>query len=288
MRGEAATTNRVPPVLPLRAMTAGEVLDTAAALLRQRALPLFLLAAPLAAGEQLLLAPMREQAGIRPPFYGPYRDDLGGWWTTTVTGLSLETVIIALLAGYAGAAVGPALLGRRVRHRDLWRRTRPAATIPAALLLGVFAWPAAFLGLLPWLVVYGLFGMTTAALTVDRSAHPFAAMGRSARLAVRSGMRAVGIGLLGYLTWYAVRFALGSGWLAVADQVASVSSGTAWLSWAVPAAWALANTVAYAALACVAAVLLVDTRIRTEALDIVIGRSRARGEDAEAFLVNVS
>jgi hypothetical protein len=47
----------------------------------------------------------------------------------------------------------------------------------------------------------------------------------------------------------------------------------------------LANAVAYSALACVAAVLLLETRIRTEGLDIAIGRARSRGEDDAAVLV---
>jgi hypothetical protein len=131
--------------------------------------------------------------------------------------------------------------------------------------------------------VYGLFGLGAPALVIDRSGNPFSALARSARLASRAGLRACWIRLAAYLTWFAIRFALGTGWIAMIFAVTGSSPHR--LFWAVPIAWALANTVAYAALACVDAVLLVETRIRTEGLDIAIGRARSRGEDEAAVLV---
>ena len=278
-----APDDRPAAVLPARPMTAGETLDAAAALLRRRAVPLLALAAPLAAGEQILLASLRERAGMAAPGFLPDLADLSGWWVATSAGFGAEAVIIALLGAYAGAAAGPALLGRPVRHRDLWRRTRPAPVLVVVAVIGVLAGPAAFLGFAPWLAVYGLLGMATAVLTLDRVPGPFAALGRSARLAVRDGMRALLVRLLGYLAWFLVRFALGTGWFAVADQVGLVTGG-GWLVWVVPVAWGFANTIAYAALACLDAVVLVETRIRTEGLDISLSRARARGEDEAAVL----
>jgi hypothetical protein len=92
--------------------------------------------------------------------------------------------------------------------------------------------------------------------------------------------------LAGYLTWFAIRFALGAGWTAVAARLSG--SQPQWQSWLVPIAWGLADTVAYAALACVAAVLLVDIRMRTEGLDIAIGLARGRGAEPAATLVSTS
>ena len=284
MRGGAGQPDaRLSAVLPMRPMTAGEALDAAAALLRRRAVPLLALAAPLAAAEQVLLAALRERAGMAAPDFLPDIDDLSGWWLVTSAGFGAEAVIIALLGAYAGAAAGPALLGRPVRHRDLWARTRPFPVLVVVAVIGVLAGPAAFLGFLPWLAVYGLFGMATAVLTLDRAGGPFAALGRSARLAVRDGMRALLVRLLGYLAFFLVRFALGTGWFAVADQVGLVTSGDG-LVWVVPLAWWFANTVAYAALACLDAVVLVETRIRTEGLDIALNRARDRGVDEEPVL----
>ncbi|GAA2706931.1 hypothetical protein [Actinoplanes palleronii] len=286
MRAEAAGAGRVPAILPLRATTFGESLDGAIVLLRRRALPLLLVAAVLAAGEQVLLTSLRADAGLVPPFYLPGAD-AGDWWRTVVTGLAAEVGIIGLLGAYAGAATGPALLGRVAGGWRLWLRTRPWWSVPVALLLAALAWPAGWAGLIGLVVLYGLFGLATPLLTLDRVPGPLAALGRSARLSTRGGLRVARIRIVGYLTWLGIRFALGTGWIAVASLVTDVTdvSGADWLHWALPIAWALANTVAYAALACLDAVLLVEARIRTEGLDIVLGRARARGEDDAAALV---
>jgi hypothetical protein len=269
------------PDLPLRPMTLGELLDAAMALLRRRALPLLGAAAVLAVAEQMVLAPLRTGAYLSPPFYGPAEEHVTAWWTVVSLGFGIEMLILTLLGSLAGAAAGPALLGRAVRHRELWRRTRPAATVAAAVALGATGAVAAFTGFAGWLAVLGLFAMTGPALAVDRSRNP---LGRSAGLAVRSGMRGVWILLAGYLTWFAVRFALGAGWTQLASFVTGADPVFAW--WLAPAAWALANTVAYAALACLAAVLLLDVRVRTEGLDIAISRTRSRGGDDAAPLVH--
>ncbi|GIF13444.1 hypothetical protein [Actinoplanes teichomyceticus] len=279
-------SHRTPAILPLRATTAGETLDSAITLLRRRALPLLPVAALLAAAEQALLAHLRTRSGLLPPFYLP-AGDLGGWWRTVATGLALEVGIVALLGAYAGAAAGPALLGHAADGRRLWLRTRPCSTVPVALLLGVLAWPAAFLGMAGLLVLVALSGPVTPVLTMDRVRGPLAALRRSAVLCAGAGLRVARIRLLGYLSWLAIRFALGTGWLAVAELVPGLpgDSGAAWRDWAVPVAWAAANTVAYAALACLDAVLLVDARIRGEGLDILLGRVRAHGGDDAAALV---
>jgi hypothetical protein len=271
--------------LPLRPMTLGEVLDAAMILLRRRAIPLLGAAAVLAAGEQLLLAPVRAAQHVTPPFFGPAAGHFGGWWTLVAFGFGLEGLIITLLAALAGAAAGPALLGQPVADRALWRRSRPFAAVVTALLVFAGCAAAAFFGFVPWLAMYGLVGLAGPALTVDRSDNPFSALRRSARLAVRAGIRGWRVLLAGYLTWFAIRFALGTGWTAVTGRV--FGSGPDLQSWLVPVAWGLANTVAYPALACVAAVLLVDIRVRTEGLDIAIRLARGRGEDGAAPLVFV-
>lgn len=269
------------PDLPLRPMTLGELLDAAMALLRRRALPLLSAAAVLAVAEQVILAPLRAAAHLSPPYYGPAQEHITAWWTVVSTGFGIEILIITLLGSLAGAAAGPALLGRAVRHRDLWRRTRPVATVATAVLLGVAGAVAAFAGFAGWVVLWGLFAMAGPALVVDRSRNP---LGRSAGLAVRAGVRGFWIMLAGYLTWFAVRFALGAGWTQLASFVTGADPVLAW--WLAPAAWALANTVAYAALACLGAVLLLDVRVRTEGLDIAISRARSRGGDDAAPLVH--
>lgn len=267
--------------LPLRPMTLGELLDAAMALLRRRALPLLCASAVLAGLEQAALAPLRRIAFLSPPFYGPATDHVTAWWTVTSAGFGTELLIITVLGGYAAAAAGPALLGRAVRHRELWRRTRPFPVLAVAIVIGALGAVGALLGFVPWLCVLGFFGLSAPALVIDRSGF---ALGRSAALAVRSGMRGFWILIVAYLTWFAVRFALGAGWTELASLVTGAEPEFA--GWLAPASWALANTFAYAALACLSAVLLLDIRVRTEGLDIAITRTRTLGGDDAAPLVH--
>ncbi|MEU8664975.1 hypothetical protein, partial [Actinoplanes philippinensis] len=56
-------------IIPLRAMTAGEILDAAVALLRRHAAPLLGLSLALSALEQFLLAKLRTFAELSPLIY---------------------------------------------------------------------------------------------------------------------------------------------------------------------------------------------------------------------------
>jgi hypothetical protein len=271
------------PDLPLRPLTRGELLDAAVSLLRARALPLLGAALVLALLEQVLLAPLRSAAFATPPYYLPARGHFAAWWQLVAVGFACETAILVLLGALAAAAAGPALIGRAVRHRELWRRARPVSSAVAAALIGIVCGAGFGLGVLPGLLCYGLCGLTSATLVIDRAGNPFTALGRSARLVTRGGIRGVWTLLAAYLVWFAIRLALGSGWVSLLSLLTGADLDL--LSWLTPAAWALANTVAYAALACVAAVVLLDTRIRSEGLDIAISRARARGEDDAAVLV---
>jgi len=270
------------PELPLRPMTLGELLDAAVSLLRRRALLLLCAAAVLATAEQLVLAPLREAAGLSPPYYWP-AGDAGAWAALSALGFAMEATIIALLGSLAAAAAVPALLGRAVRDRALWRSTRPFATVVTAILAGGACGVAAIAGFLPWILVYPIVGLAIPALVIDRAGNPFSALARSVRLSSRAGLRACWIRLAAYLSWFAIRFALGTGWITVMQSFTGASPD--WSLRVVPVGWVLANTVAYAALACVDAVLLVETRIRSEGLDIAISRARSRGEDDAAVLV---
>ncbi|MEV6487534.1 hypothetical protein AB0M20_02675 [Actinoplanes sp. NPDC051633] len=269
------------PEIPLRPMTLGELLDAAMALLRRRALPLLVAALLLAGLEQLALAPLRSWGHMTPSWYGPTEADLFPWWITVAIGFGFELVVLTLLGALAGAAAGPALLGVSVRHRDLLARSRPVAAVGLALLLGLFGAVAALLLFVPWLVFFGFFAMTGAALSNDRTRRP---LRRSAALAGRGVARGLWILVVAYLTWCAVRVALGAGWVELVSRATGYEpDGQTWL---VPLARTLANAVAYAALACLTAVLVLEVRVRTEGLDILINRTRSRGGDPAAALVH--
>jgi hypothetical protein len=273
-------------IIPLRAMTAGEILDAAVALLRQHALPLLSLSLVLAATEQILLSQLREAASLSPPLYYWRLDSEGMDWVPVVaTGLATEAFIIAVLGALAGAAAGPALLGKPIRNRDLFTRARPLPALLIAAVLAVITFGAAMAGFIGVIFVYGLAGMATAVLVVDRAGNPFTAVGRAVGRSTRGGMRGVLLRLLGYLVWLVIRLALGSGWIFAANMFTPIAGWDWWLRWAVPIAWTLANTVAYAALGCLDAVLLLEIRIRTEGLDIAVNRARSLGRDTANTLV---
>jgi len=232
------------PDLPLRPMTLGELLDAAMTLLRARALPLLAVGGVLAALEQVVLWPVRAFAGATAPLYGPVRGEFGSWWTLVATGFATEGFIICVLGAIAGAAAGPALVRQPLRDRELWSRMRPASTLVAAIVFSAACGLAAFTGFVGWLFVYGLFGLVSGVIAIDRAGSSF---GRAARLASRGGLRGMWTRLAAYLTWFGVRLVLGAGWVAAFDIF--TGGQPQWQQWLVPVAWGLANAVAYAALA---------------------------------------
>ncbi|GAA2386655.1 hypothetical protein [Dactylosporangium salmoneum] len=266
-------------VIPMRPLTFGELLDAAVSLLRIQA-PLLLGAAlVLAAGEQALLYPLRGWADMNLPWFAPHPSKAGESWLAFCFGLSTEGAILALLGGLAGAAAGPGLLGVAARPRDLLRqvlrRTLPllvVALVTAALIL-----ITSLVLMLPWPLVFGLLGLASPSLAVDRTG-PFAAVGRSFRLAGRN-LRGAAIRLGGYFSWALIRIVLGLGgsyalelWLDH-DQAA--------YTFGMIAIWAVVDAVAYASLACIDAVLYLEVRMRVEGLDVAIGRLRRLGRPVD-------
>jgi hypothetical protein len=64
-----------------------------------------------------------------------------------------------------------------------------------------------------------------------------------------------------------------------------VDTGTAWRDHLVTGlAWLMVNSVAYPVLACLDTVLHVETRMRSEGLDIALQRAVRRGVSADAAL----
>jgi hypothetical protein len=259
-------------------MTQGELLDTAVVLFRARALPLLLLAAPLLAIEQVVLW---FAGASRLDEYAQFPD----WWGMVAALLACEAVIVGLLGAYAGAAAGAALLGEQVSHRALLGRMRPLPVLVTLLVPAVAAWPGAYFGGFGWLAVHGFLGLAPVALVIDRARWPFGALGRSAALAARLGWRGVWARVRAFLIWFGIRVALAIGPVLFLWQAGLVATG--YLdAWPVLMVWGLAGTVSCAALACFDAVLLIDTRIRTEGLDIALRRAPANGVDPALVLVH--
>ncbi|MGC4786712.1 hypothetical protein ACLQ22_02530 [Micromonospora sp. DT178] len=260
-------------VLPRRPLTVGELLDSAVLLLRGQARVLVPLALVLTVGEQLLLHPLRLAAGTVPPVWFVEFDRFGVFWLLLAVGAATEAVIVLLLGNPAARAAGAALFGRAAGPRELLRPAgaRWGATALLAVLVGVLMCGVALFGP-AWIVGFALLGAVAPALVVDR-VHPLRAPLRAAALAVRAAGRAGWIRLLGYLVWWIVRVGLGVGVYLGLDSFDLVDR--AWAGWLSLAVWAGVNSVAYPALACLDAVLHLETRMRTEGLDIRLSRARA-------------
>ncbi|MFI7025068.1 hypothetical protein ACIBMZ_20355 [Micromonospora sp. NPDC049900] len=262
-------------VLPGRPLTVGELLDSAVLLLRHHASTLLPLAAVLAVGEQLLLLPLRATLGVGPPLWWlPNLNNLGGFWLLLALGAATEATIVVLLGNPAARAAGGALLGHRRTARHLVRPTggRWGATLLLALLVGAVM---LFLSLFgpAWFVGWALLGAVAPALVLDRVV-PLRALTRSASLALRVEGRAAALRTLGYLVWWIIRVGLGWG-MFIGLSTLGLIEGEGALVVTAALLWAAVNTVAYAALACLDAVLHLETRIRTEGLDIHLSRQPA-------------
>jgi len=262
-------------VLPMRPLTVGELLDSAVLLLRRQARTLIPVALVLAAAEQLVLYPLRRAARVEPPGYLPDVDTLAGYWFLLAVGAACEMAIIALLGNLAARAGDALLRDPAAPVSGLLRphRARYGPTVLVAALAGALMFVAA-LGGPTWVFAVALLGGLAPAVVLDRVG-PFAALGRSASLALRVGGRAAGIRLLGYVVWWILRVGLAIGAVTGLNTLGLLEP-----AWIVPvgaALWAGVNSVAYAGLACLDSVSYLETRIRTEGMDIAISQSRRRG-----------
>ncbi|WP_326551585.1 hypothetical protein [Micromonospora sp. NBC_01813] len=268
-----------PDVLPLRPLTTGESLDAAVELLRAHAPVLLTVGAVLALAEQLLLLPLRDAAGAVPPAYLPTWNRLGLYWLLLAAGAAIEVTVIALLGGLTSRAAGAAILGERLSP---WRLLDPrggrfAAVAVVAGAAGTIMFTAALAGPV-WFVAYAVLGLAVPALILDR-VPIWQTLARSSVLAVRGGLRAGLIRVLGYLIFFAIRAGLGLGALNLTD------SGASWLGVVAVAGWTILNAVVYPTLACLDAVLHIETRMRTEGLDLRLRRARSNAQRSGQHLV---
>ncbi len=299
--------------LPLRPLTVGEVLDAAMALLRGNVARLLALAAIAAVAEQAALLPLRRWAGLTPPNYtADWWQSLGGWWLVLSVGLGTEAVIVTLLGAAAARRALPALLGPDADGLPRPTAGRIAAVCLTALLVGLTAAAGWLLGVVGWICCFLITGLLGPALLADLRqqaarwpgpgrptgqpgqpwpagptgglpgrpgpltlAGPGAAVGHALRLVFRTGLRAGGIRLVNYLAWLLVRLALGWGVILALGRVVRVDSEF-WSAALAMAAFALANTVAYAVAGCLDAVLLLECRVRSEGLDVRVRAARRR------------
>lgn len=258
-------------------MTTGELLDAATSLLRTRAPLLLGVGFLLALLEQIALFPLRQLADVVNVVF-PHEDRWGLYALLLIVGFATETFCIALLGAFSSAAAPRALLGAAAP-------VRPARLVSATLVAVIVAVCCA---LAATTVVFGpvaylLLGLAVPAVVIDRLG-PGPALLRSVRLISRRGMRAGWIRLIGYLSWLVIRFATGlGGWAALRLLIDTDTAVRDHLVTSL--AWLAVNSVAYPALACLDTVLHLETRMRTEGLDITLARAVRRGVSTETALV---
>lgn len=265
-----------PEPLPLRPLTVGELLDASIGLARSAAPVLLPFAFILALAEQAALTPLRlAYSGGYSPILSVEELFDGRAWLVVALGAGIETMIIALLGGIAGRAAVHATARTTPTRRSLLGGNRLLRVTPVALLAGAIT--ATLTMVAPgWLIGYPLLGMVVPVLVIDQLG-PVRALVRGLKLTFRITARAAAIRVLGYTAWFVVRFGFGLGVAAAAGF--GTNFGLPDLGpWVVVAAFALVNTAAYPALACLDAVLHLETRMRTEGLDIALARATSAGK----------
>jgi hypothetical protein len=246
-----------PASLPRRPLTLGELLDAAVELVRSKAAPMLIPAALLATGEQLLLYPLRSWLNvdlIDGPS-GSFGQAFGSLLLLFIIGCAIEAALIALIGVNLGRAVAADLTGTRLSPGGL---LRPSPGHLWALLL------APLMG-----AGYVIFGLAGAVIGLERRG-PFGALGRSASLSVRSGLRAIRVRLPGYLAWLLLRLAF---WLGLLELLSFAEFEAPWDFLVISAGLILANASAYVFLAALDAVTIAEVRFRTEGLDIWLSRA---------------
>jgi hypothetical protein len=143
--------------------------------------------------------------------------------------------------------------------------------------LQIFAiWFSWFFGFLLWALPYGLLGLAAPAVVVERRL-PLSGLARSLRLSLRDGMRAVFIRGVGYASWVSVRIGLLIATIALVSAIAGNLPSSTWDRVVIAGAALIVNAIAYPVLGCLDVIVLLETRMRTEGLDIALRWAMRRG-----------
>jgi hypothetical protein len=287
----------------LRPLTTGELLDAAVVLVRARGGRLVWLGVGVALAEQLLLFPLRRYCDVDSSFL-PSDDKLGPFGYLVVLSFFTEMLAIALLGGVAASRAPSVLLGSsapaaaavlaRTARRGLvpgQGRTMPMVfgAILAAAIGCTCAWtfvvlpvPLQVAGIvlamlftaLCWAVAYGLLGLVAPAIVIDGYG-PIGALGRTLALSSRGFFRVGWIRILGYLVWLIVRLALSLAVIAAISYFYSPPSSTM-DNVIMGITWLTVNALAYPMLGSLDVALHLESRMRTEGLDIALRSSLRR------------
>lgn len=275
--------------IPLRPLGIGDLLDGTFTTIRRNPRATVGLAAVLVTVQQVLAVGIDLVTNGLPALVG-FEDQaftpqaLGGFGG--IFGTLLAAVVGAVLTGMLVVVVSDDVIGRRTSAADVWRRIRPRmwALLLAAAIAGIAPYIGLIFLVVPGLILWALFALTTPALVLE-GLGPFAALARSWRLVAPNmirvwWVRALSVALATLMQLLiVVPFEVVGAVIVFATHAENETGSTVAvivLALAVVGA-ILAGTVTAPFLAGVLALLYIDRRMRAEGLDLVLRRQQRTG-----------
>ena len=272
-----------PGIVPLRPLSVGEILDGAFTAIRRYPRTILGLSAATAAVQQLLGLVVDVSTG---GFASPTTNGLSALGTVSgVVSALVNAVLATVLVGMLTIVIADAVIGRSAPLRVVWERLRPLMwrLLLAAFLAAVLPWLGLVALIVGGVLLWVALSFTTPALVLERLTVG-QALRRSWRLTMRSFWRVFGIRLLAWLIAAVLGaiLAIPGAIIAAALSINSLSSGDIGVAAeiAIRVASFLASTITLPFIAGVIALLYIDCRMRTEALDVTLARAAAENPPA--------
>jgi hypothetical protein len=267
--------------VPLRPLGVGELLDGAFTAMRRYPKATLGLSAAFAAVQQVLSFLIDVGTGR---VAAPSSTGLSAFGT--VAGLVdtvINSVLHAVLLGMLAVVIGDAVIGRPVDIGDVWRRVRPLfwPLVGASLLAGILPLLGLIALIIGGVVLWVALSFTTPALVLERL-RVGQALSRSWQLAMPVFFRVLGVRALAWLIAAVIAAIVSVPGVIVA--FATITQGLASSTTphfgigaeiAVRLSALVATTLTAPIAAGVAALLYIDRRMRTEALDVALMQAAA-------------
>jgi hypothetical protein len=277
--------------IPLRPLGVGELLDGTFSTIRRNPRATVGLAALLVTLQQVISLAVQLGTNGLPTQVGVGDETesiqalIGGFGG--ITSALVSAVIAAVITGMLVVVVSEDVLGRRVSAAEVWRRIRPRLwpLLLAAAMAGILPYVGLLFLIIPGLILWALWALTTPALVLE-GLGPIAALRRSAQLAGPALIRVLGVRTLSVLIGLLIQvlIALPFGLIGVLIVVAGDGDPGSTATVAILALDVLgaivAGMITAPFLAGVLALLYIDRRMRAEGLDFVLRRQERTARQA--------
>ena len=277
--------------IPLRPLGVGELLDGTFSTIRRNPRATVGLAALLVTLQQVISLAVQLGTNGLPTQVGVGDETesiqalIGGFGG--ITSALVSAVIAAVITGMLVVVVSEDVLGRRVSAAEVWRRIRPRLwpLLLAAAMAGILPYVGLLFLIIPGLILWALWALTTPALVLE-GLGPIAALRRSAQLAGPALIRVLGVRTLSVLIGLLIQvlIALPFGLIGVLIVVAGDGDPGSTATVAILALDVLgaivAGMITAPFLAGVLALLYIDRRMRAEGLDFVLRRRERTARQA--------